>query len=198
MLQIGVTGGIGSGKSLVCRIFSTLGIAIYDADSRAKWITNNDISVKKAVIEHFGEEAYTAVGLNRGFMAQKVFNNVDQLHILNGIIHPAVGKDYELWASEQSSAYIIKEAALMFESGSYKMLDKVINVSAPIKLRIARVLKRDSFRTKDEVLAIINKQLSEEERSERSDYEIVNDEQQMLLPQVLALHDKFSALKFEE
>ncbi len=194
MLQIGVTGGIGSGKSLVCKIFSTLGVAIYDADSRAKWLTNNDKSIRDSVIEHFGKEAYTSVGLNRDYIAQKVFNNADQLQLLNSIIHPAVGTDYTQWASEQSSAYIIKEAALMFESGSYKMLDKIINVAAPIELRIARVLKRDSFRTKDEVLAIINKQLSDKERSKRSDYEIVNDEQEMLLPQVIKLHNEFKKL----
>jgi dephospho-CoA kinase len=194
MLQIGVTGGIGSGKSLVCKIFSTLGAAIYDADSRAKWLTNNDAKIKEEITAHFGPEAYNSTGLNRDFIAKKVFNNGGQLQTLNSIIHPAVGIDYKNWVDDQNAPYVVKEAALMFESGSYKTLDKVINVSAPLELRIARVLKRDAFRSREEVLAIISKQLSEEERNERSDYVIINDERQMLLPQVIGLHERFKLM----
>ncbi|MTI41599.1 dephospho-CoA kinase [Fulvivirga lutimaris] len=193
LLQVGITGGIGSGKSLVCKIFSSLGIPIYDADSRAKWLTSNNETIKASIIAHFGAEAYTGVGLNREYIAGRVFNNKQELEVLNGIIHPEVGKDYKLWVESQSSAYVIKEAALMFESGSYKVLDKVINVTAPVPLRIQRVLKRDAFRTEKEIQAIIDKQLSDEERIKRSDYIINNDEQEMLIPQVLKLHEEFKS-----
>ena len=195
MLQIGITGGIGSGKSLVCKIFTALGIPVYDADSRAKWLTSNNAKIKTAIIGHFGTEAYIEARLNRTYIATRVFNNKKELDILNGIIHTEVGNDYKLWVKDQKSLYVIKEAALMFESGSYKVLDKVINVTAPLPLRIQRVLKRDPFRTEKEILAIIEKQLSDEKRIERSDYFINNDEQVMLIPQVLKLHEVFRVLK---
>ncbi|MEQ8243674.1 dephospho-CoA kinase [Fulvivirga sp.] len=194
LLQVGITGGIGSGKSLVCKIFASLGIPIYDADSRAKWLTSNSETIKAAIIAHFGAEAYTETGLNREYIAGRVFNNKQELEVLNGIIHPEVGKDYKAWVKSQSSDYVIKEAALMFESGSYKVLDKVINVTAPIPLRIQRVLKRDPFRTEKEIQSIIEKQLSDEERIERSDYIINNDEKEMLIPQVLKLHEEFKTM----
>lgn len=195
MLQVGITGGIGSGKSLVCKIFSSLGIPIYDADTRAKWLTSNNPKIKEAIIKHFGPDSYTNSGLNREYIAQRVFNNKAELEILNGIIHPEVGNDYKAWVEGQKADYVIKEAALMFESGSYKVLDKVINVTAPIDLRVQRVLNRDSFRTEKEVRAIIEKQLPDKERIERSDYLINNDEKDMLIPQVLKLHNEFQALK---
>ena len=194
LLQVGITGGIGSGKSLVCKIFASLGIPIYDADSRAKWLTSNNDTIKASIIAHFGKDAYTEKGLNREYIAGRVFNNKQELNVLNGIIHPEVGKDYKAWAEAQNSAYVIKEAALMFESGSYKVMDKVINVTAPIPLRIQRVLKRDPFRTEKEIQSIIEKQLPDQERITRSDYVINNDEQEMLIPQVLKLHETFNAL----
>jgi dephospho-CoA kinase len=193
-LQIGVTGGIGSGKSLVCKIFAVLGAPVYDADSRAKWLMNNDAEVKISLLLEFGEESFTKNGLNRDYIAQLVFNDSAKLAKLNAIVHPAVGKDYAQWISKQNAKYSIKEAALMFESGAYKALDKIINVSAPEALRISRVVKRDTFRKKEEVQAIISKQLTEEERNNRSDYSLLNDEQQLLLPQIIALHNQFSNL----
>ena len=192
-LQIGVTGGIGSGKSLVCKIFSILGIPVYDADSRARWLMNNQYELKESIKEHFGPKSYDRNGaLNRDYVAQRAFNDPEQLKRLNSLVHPAVGIDYAEWVSKQKADCTIKEAALMFESGSYKELDHVINVSAPEELRIRRVLERDSFRKEAEIRAIMAKQISEEERSQKSDFIIINDDHQMVLPQVLTLHDRFS------
>lgn len=193
-LQIGITGGIGSGKSLVCKIFSCLGIAVYDADTRAKWLANNDAGIRAKVMAHFGEEAFTKEGLNRSFISKVVFNDKSQLEKLNGIIHPAVGQDYKEWVSLQKSKYVVKEAALMFESGSYKALDKVINVSAPIDLRIDRVQQRDPFRSRHEIESIIDKQMDEQQRIGRSDYIINNDGVEMIIPQVLKLNELFIAV----
>lgn len=193
-LKVGITGGIGSGKSLICKIFSKLGIPIYDADTRAKWLTNNDPEIRSKVIAQFGSESFNQNGLDREFLANRVFNDPVQLGILNSIIHPAVGRDFDNWLNQQSSDYVIKEAALMFEAGSYKLQDKIITVSAPVELRIQRVLKRDPFRSKEQIEAIIDKQLSEEERIERSDFVIYNDENQMVIPQVIELHQKLKEL----
>ena len=191
-LLVGLTGGIGSGKSTICKIFSALGISVYDADSRAKWLTNHDINIRKAVIESFGEDSFSSQGLNRAYIAKIVFNDSAKLGVLNGIIHPEVEKDFQGWVEKQSSIYVIKEAALMFESGSYKKLDAVINVQAPIQLRIERVRSRDTFRNRKEVVSIIDKQLTDEERNKRADHLIINDDQHMVVPQVLSLHESFA------
>ncbi len=189
--QVGITGGIGSGKSIVCKIFAQLGVPIYDADSRAKWLNNFDPDLKKAIISIFGAEAYTSEGLNRNYLANIVFNNQAKLAQLNNITHPAVAKDYEQWLNNQKAPYVIKEAALMFESGSHKMMDIVVNVTAPIELRISRVLARDTFRNEAEIRAIMAKQLSEEERQKKADFLVYNDEKQLLIPQLLKLHKQF-------
>ncbi|MTI20082.1 dephospho-CoA kinase [Fulvivirga sp. RKSG066] len=191
-LQIGITGGIGSGKSFVCSIFKKLGIPIYDADSRAKWLMANDENVKSQVIAAFGAKSYDENGLNRQYLAAEVFNSSDRIKQLNAIVHPAVGSDYKNWVeANYNQPYLIKEAALMFESGSYRHLDAVIYVHAPSKLRKERVLKRDPQRTPSEIDAIIGKQLSEQELTERSDYIIYNDETKMLLPQIINLNEQF-------
>lgn len=191
-LQIGITGGIGTGKSFVCKIFKHLNIPVYDADSRAKWLMANNSKLKESIIKAFGEEAYTKEGLNRKYLASKVFNDSDNVSKLNSLVHPAVGKDYQQWVKDnQESPYLLKEAALMFESGSYKQLDKVIYVHAPKELRLKRIKQRDPHRSEQEIEAIIKKQLSAEEMKERSDYIINNDEKEMLLPQVIELHNKF-------
>ncbi len=190
--KVGVTGGIGSGKSLVCKIFSVLGVPVYNADARARWLMNNHEELKKKIVDQFGKDAYFQNGpLNRDYLAKKVFSNELELKRLNGLVHPVVGLDYENWEKKQQGAYSIKEAALMFESGSHQSLDFVINVSAPEEIRILRILKRDPFRTEAEIRAIISKQLTEKERIERSNYIITNDDHQMVIPQVLQLHQKF-------
>jgi dephospho-CoA kinase len=191
-LEVGITGGIGSGKSTVSHIFSILGVPIYDADSRAKYIMAHNEDLKKAIRQAFGEEAYYENGeLNRSFLASQVFNDSEKVKIINGLVHPAVAKDYVRWLSEQKSPYIIREAALMIESGSHKLLDKLITVFAPENLRIERVKKRDPQRSEAEIRAIIAKQISEEEKLKLADFIIYNDEHHPLIPQVLTLHYHF-------
>lgn len=189
--EIGVTGGIGSGKSLVCKIFSILGVPVYDADRRAKWLTNHDPAIREQLIKEFGPQAYNQLGLDRDYIAGLVFKDPQKLQRLNEVIHPRVGIDYDQWVKTHSTPYVIKEAALIFEAGSYKRLHQVINVSAPEAIRIARVLRRDPFRQEDEIREIISKQISEAERQKRADYTVLNDEKEMLIPQILKLHEHF-------
>ena len=190
MLLIGLTGGFGSGKTTVARIFEVLGIPVYYADAAAKRIMNEDANIKVSVINTFGRNAYKDGELNRQYLANTVFSNADKLNLLNSIVHPATIKDAEEWIKKQTSPYIIKEAALLFESGSHQKLDYVIGIKSPLDLRITRAMKRDSI-SRDEVLARINKQMSEETKLSLSDFVIINDEVQLVLPQVLQLHEKF-------
>ena len=195
-LRIGITGGIGSGKSIICRIFQTLGIPIYDADSRAKWIVNHHPDLRKELVAEFGPETYDAEGkYNRAYMAKQVFNDGNRVKVLNKLIHPRVGQDFLDWIQQNAQApYLLKEAALMFESGSYLALDKVITVFAPEEVRIQRILRRDPYRSKDQIKAIFGKQLAEEEKIKRADFVVHNDDQQLVIPQVLALHNQFLKL----
>jgi dephospho-CoA kinase len=198
MLKVGITGGIGSGKTVVCRLFALLGVPVYDADTRAKWVMRNDPVLRAELVAAFGEEAYLPSGeQNRVYLAREVFNAPARLAQLNAIVHPRVGLDSEQWMAQQQHAghaYVLKEAALLYESGSYKQLDRIITVYAPQQLRQQRVLHRDPHRTPDDVLNIIGKQLSEEEKLQRADYVLYNDVQQPLLPQVLRLHEELKQL----
>lgn len=190
-LAVGITGGIGAGKSTVAQVFAILSIPVYYADDRAKWLMANDEGLKANIIQAFGEDAYTTNGvLNRTFLAEKVFSDSASTEIINGMVHPAVGEDFRQWAEQQQSPYVLKEAALLFESGSYKELDKVINVSSPLKVRVARILTRDPHRTLDQVNSIIDKQLPDEEKNERADFVIKNTDSQMIIPQVLDIHKR--------
>jgi len=195
MLKVGITGGIGSGKTVVCRVFALLGIPIYDSDFRAKWVMQHDAWLQQELIKTFGEKTYTASGqLDRPYLANLVFNQPEKLAQLNGLVHPRVKADFTNWIATQKQApYILKEAALMFESQAYKQVDKVITVSAPLPTRLERVLQRDTHRSLAEVQAIIDKQLPEAERHQRADYIIYNDDQQLVIPQVLALHGQLIA-----
>ena len=194
---IGVTGGIGSGKSIVCKIFNALGVLSYDADSRAKIILNTDEVLKEQIKDEFGPFAYDEDGkLNRGHISKMAFSMPEKLARLNQLVHPRVAADFVTWTDEHHSHhYLIKEAALMFETGSYKELDKVILVSAPQSLRIERVLARDPYRTEADLKKIMANQMSEEEKMKRADFVIVNDESELLIPQVLRLHDLFSNME---
>ncbi|GAB2945867.1 dephospho-CoA kinase [Hymenobacter coalescens] len=197
MLKIGITGGIGSGKTVVCRLFALLGVPVYDADTRAKWVMNHDPVLRASLQEAFGPDTYTAEGLNRAYLAQRAFTDPEQLARLNGLVHPRVGHDFTAWATAQAHAghaYVLKEAALLYESGSWQQLDRIITVYAPQAIRQQRVLQRDPHRTAQDVLNIIGKQLSEEEKLRRADYVIRNDDAQLVLPQVLALHVQLLAL----
>lgn len=196
-LLIGITGGIGSGKSTVCKIFEILKIPIYEADSRARWIMNHNEGLKAEIKAAFGSESYDNQGqLNRVYLASQVFNDGAKVQQLNALVHPKVGQDFMEWVQQHPEApYLLNEAALMFESGRYLSLDKVITVFAPEALRIERVRKRDPQRSEDEIKAIIKKQMPEEEKIARADFIIYNDEKQSLINQVLSLHDKLIELK---
>ena len=198
MLRIGITGGIGSGKSIVSRLFHALGVPIYDADSRARWVMENDPDLRQQLQDAFGPDTFTPDGrLNRPGLAGTVFRDPELLARLNSLVHPHVGTDFERWAVVQQRAghpYVLKEAALLFEAGSYQHLDLIITVFAPLAVRQARVLQRDPHRSLFDLQAIMAKQLSEEEKMRRADCILTNDDQQLLLPQVLALHARFGAL----
>ena len=195
MLRIGITGGIGSGKSVVAKVFATLGVPVYDSDSRAKHVMAHDLVLRTQLQEAFGAEAYDAAGqLNRPYLAKVAFNDAAQLARLNALVHPRVGEDFATWSAAQAAAgqlYILKEAALLYESGAYKGLDAIITVFAPVEVRAARVLRRDAHRSAADVQAIMNKQLSEDEKLARAEHVVYNDDSQLVLPQVLALDAKF-------
>ena len=190
MLRIGLTGGIGSGKSTVAHIFSVLGIPVYDADSASKRLMTEDEDLKKKIIENFGKDSYTDGSLNRKYLSAQVFGDSKKTDLLNSIVHPATIKDAEEWMKKQNAPYIIKEAALIFESGSNQFLDKVIGVSSPVSLRMERTMKRSNINSQ-QVKERMDLQMDEEEKMRLCDYVIINDEQQMLIPQVLFLHEKF-------
>lgn len=187
-LKVGITGGIGSGKSFVSKLFKTLGVPFYEADKEAKAIMNSSDTVRKGLIAAFGESVYFADGtLNRKWLAEQVFNNNDQLAILNGIVHPVVIQHAVDWANAQRSCYSLKEAALLFESGSYKTLDYTILVIAPQDVRIERVMARDNV-SREEVINRINKQMSDEAKMEMAHFILVNDGIEPLLPQIYNIH----------
>jgi dephospho-CoA kinase len=193
-LQIGITGGIGSGKSLVCKIFGLLGVPVYDADSHAKALMTTDGILVSQIKKEFGDLSYHPDGtLNRNWLAQHVFSDQEQLDKLNALVHPRVAVNFDEWLAQQADAsYILKEAALLFEAGSFRLLDKIVVVSAPLSVRRQRVLKRDANRTVEQFNGIVEKQLPEEEKVKRADYIIVNDDVTPVIPQVMKLHDKFS------
>jgi len=190
MLKIGLTGGIGSGKSTVAKVFQTLGIPIYYADKAAKEIMNTNEALKQQIIHHFGEDIYENKVLNRILLAQKVFNNPSQLNLLNSLVHPPTIQAAEDWFVQQTAPYCIKEAALIFESGSQQNLDFVIGVYTPTTLRLQRVMQRDKT-TKEEVQQRIDMQIDETIKMRLCDFVVNNNEQELLIPQVMALHEKF-------
>lgn len=195
-LKAGITGGIGVGKSTVCKIFMRLNIPVYQADDRAKFLMNNDEDVIKKVRQAFGWDAYDRQNkLNRSYLAKVVFNDPRQLKILNAIVHPVVLKDYDNWvkAQEGLAPYSIKEAAIMFESDSYKQLDRIIVVTSPINTRIDRIMKRDHLK-REEVLKRIENQMTDKERLEKADYVIRNDGQHSLIKQCLEIHQEILQL----
>lgn len=190
-LRVGVTGGIGSGKSTVCQMLHALGAPVYDADFWAKWLIEHDENTKKGVIDIFGHEAYNAAGeYQRAWVAGIVFQDAEKLAALNAVVHPAVEQHshawHEAWA-QKGTAYTIKEAALMIESGSYKHLDFLIVVTAPEALRIQRVCQRDHL-SEEQVRARIRRQMPESEKIKLADFAIHNDGKQMLIPQVWEAH----------
>lgn len=189
MLKIGLTGGIGSGKTTVAKVFEVLGIPVYYADDAAKELMNKNELLKQQLIFHFGKATYTAGQLNRKHLSSIVFADKEKLGLLNSLVHPVTIADAGQWFRQQQSPYAIKEAALLFESGASEGLDYIIGVTAPAAVRVKRVMDRDGV-TADEVKKRMLNQIDETIKIRLCDFIIHNDEQQMILPQILQLHEE--------
>lgn len=191
MLKVGITGGIGSGKTTVCQVFEKLGVPVYYADQRAKELMEDDPELCAEIKKEFGDDMYDAEGkLNRKALAAIVFNDEDKLVRLNSMVHPAVFKDNQSWndvLAKKGYPYTLREAALLVETGSYRTLDKLIVVSAPEEDRISRVMARDGA-TREQVLARIKAQMPEEQKVKYADYIIFNDRVMDLVPEVTKIH----------
>jgi len=193
MLKVGLTGGIGSGKTTIAEVFKQMGVAVYSSDDRAKSIMVNDVALRLEITNTFGTESYSNNQLNRAYIARKVFSNSVELAKLNAIVHPALKKDFVLWCSNQKGLYILKEAAILFESNAHVGLGKVILVSAAKEIKLTRILNRDSS-TREEILLRMDKQWSDEKKRILSDFEIVNDEDESVINQILEIHKSLSLL----
>ena len=190
MLRVGLTGGMGSGKSTVARIFSVMGAPVYDADAAAKRLMQDHAPLKQKLVNIFGSEIYNGDKLDREWLARKVFYNAELLSKLNAVVHPETIRDADEWMAKQNFPYAIKEAALIFESGSNRSLDLVIGVKSPIELRMQRIRKRDGL-SDEGILARMEKQMPEDKKMALCDVLVENDEAQLLIPQVWQLHQKF-------
>ncbi len=193
MLKIGLTGGIGSGKSTVARIFKSMGVPVFDADSEAKRIMATDTALQQSIRQTFGEEVFSEGLPDRKKLAAVVFSNPFKLEQLNALVHPATIAAAERWMNNQQYAYTVKEAALLFEAGSTAHLDYIIGVYAPQALRIQRVMNRDGV-DRSEVLLRMARQIDEDIKMRLCDFVVVNNEQQLLIPQVIKLHEQFLSL----
>jgi len=189
MLRIGLTGGIGSGKTTVAKIFELLGIPVFYADEAAKKIMHENEELKTAIKNEFGDEAYINGQLNKSFLASKVFTDVFLLDKLNALVHPVTIKEAKDWMDKLDSPYVIKEAAILFEAGSAENIDYIIGVFAPAAIRIQRVMKRDHV-TREEVVKRMERQVDEEIKMKLCDFVLKNDEQELLIPQILKLHQQ--------
>ncbi len=187
MLKVGITGGMGSGKSTIARIFSTFGIPVYDADRAAKRLVLTNNNIRHSIIKHFGKASYINGQYNMQHIAAIVFNNEEKLKLLNAIIHPATISDANNWFLQQTAPYALKEAALIFESGSEKYLDMVIGVFAPEEIRIQRIIERENTTAKH-VIARMKKQMAEDEKMSRCNYVINNSGKESVISQVVQLH----------
>lgn len=197
-LKIGITGGIGSGKSLVCKIFAQLAIPIYLSDLEAKRLINSHPKIIQELKENFGNDLYNSNNeLNKAKLSEIIFEKKDALQKVNSIIHPRVREHFLQWTQKQQAVYILKEAAILFESGAYKDLDYIITVYAPKEIRLARSMKRDEV-NKETIEARMKNQMSEEEKIERADFVIYNDEKQLLIPQILKIHKQIYCLSCKE
>ena len=193
MQKIGITGGIGTGKSTVCKIFATLSIPTFDADKEAKALYDSDEELKADIMNRFGQAIYKKGRFQKQELAKIVFNNQNDLQDLNALVHPKIIAQGENWFFQQKTPYAIKEAALLLESGGYKNLDKIIVVKAPLNQRIARVKKRDGLSQK-EIEKRIDRQWPETKKENFADYIINNGNSDFLIPQVLEIHKKIKAL----
>ena len=195
MLKIGITGNIGSGKSITAKVFEILGVKVFYADAEAKKVMTADEVLIDGIKKTFGNDAYLTDGqLNRKYIAGIVFKNEEDLKKLNALVHPAVFRAFDEWAKAYiNEPYVIKEAAVLFESGSYQFCDKTLLVAAPLEMRLERVMKRDLI-SRAEVEAREARQFTEERKKELADYILYNDDTQLVIPQILQLHSQFLQL----
>ena len=189
MLKIGLTGGIGSGKTTVAQVFELLGVPVYYADAASRRLYHSDPELMQQIKANFGDDMYEGNQLNRAKMAAVVFSDPEKLELLNQLVHPPTIRDAEKWMKEQTARYVIKEAALLFESGSAAGLDYIIGVQAPVHLRIKRVMDRDGV-SREEVQRRMNRQIDDTIKMKLCDFVIRNNEQELVIPQVLALHER--------
>ena len=192
MIKIGITGGIGSGKSVVASLFQLLGVPVYIADEESKRLTNQSMTIRRQLIAHYGEAIYTAEGLNKPLLAAKIFQDPAQRRIVTGIIHPEVKHHFEAWAAQQETPLCAIESAILFESGFDQVVDTHLMVYAPKALRIERATTRDAA-SREAIQQRIESQMADEEKRELADHLIYNDNQQPLIPQVTALIARLTA-----
>jgi dephospho-CoA kinase len=193
ILKLGITGGIGSGKTTVCKVFSVLGIPVFSADEEAKRILDNEREIQKKISEAAGKDLYISGSLDRKELARLIFNNRDLLEKVNGIIHPAVFEYFGDWVQMQDSPYVIMEAAILFESGAARMMDKIVTVVTPVEERIERLLRGNKF-TREQITERIRNQIDDGERISQSDFVIFNSENDMIIPAVLGVHNEMLRL----
>jgi len=195
MIKVGLTGGIGSGKSTITQLLTTIGVPVYISDIRSKELTQNNCEIRQGLKEILGNDIYGADGtLNKKKMAQMIFNDKALLERVNGLIHPIVHKDFDMWAAEQEKRgvpYVVNEAAIMVENGGYKRMDKLIVITAPLEQRIARTMARDNA-SREQILSRINNQMPDEEKTKKADYVITTDDKHFILPEILAIHNKLT------
>ncbi|MBK6832402.1 MAG: dephospho-CoA kinase [Flavobacteriales bacterium] len=193
MLRVGLTGGIGSGKSVVARMLQVLGVPVFEADAEAKTLMQQDAAVRDAVMARFGAEVYANGALDRTQLASKVFGNDEEIAALNAMVHPAVRKAFAAWADEQTFPYAVMEAAIMAENDGYRSFDRVVTVSCPEAIRIQRVMERDGVE-EEAVRTRTRHQASEEDRLRIAHFTVKNDGSELLIPQVLAIHGQLLKL----
>ena len=194
MFKVGITGGMGSGKSVVSQVFEVLGIPVFNADNAARYLMEHDSALVAAITRLLGAEVYNNGKLEKGKISTIIFNNPAKLATFNALVHPATIRYGQEWMESRTTPYILKEAAILFESGSHKDLDMVIGVSAPLEIRITRVMHRSNF-TREKVLSIIANQMDDTEKMALCDVVIMNDDTTAVLPQVLAANATILAKK---
>ena len=189
MKIIGLTGGIGSGKTLISKVFISLDIPVYNSDIEAKLLMNSDLQIVAELKQKFGDDLYNKNELDRKKLAEFIFNDINNLAFVNSVVHPAVKLHFNKWTEKQNSEYVIKETAILFESGTYKDVTLIITVIAPEDIRINRIISRDQL-NKEEIKTRMANQISDSERINQSDFIIINDNKQLIVPQVLKIHKK--------
>ncbi len=188
-ITVGITGGIGSGKSTVCEIFRVLGIPVFEADKVARNLMNENSVIRQNLVEWFGNEIYSENQLNRKLLAELIFNNNSLLNKVNSLVHPIVREEFVKWKNSQNTVYSVYEAAILFESGFYKLMDYTVLITAPQQIRINRVMARDNL-SQDQVLARINNQWTDDEKRKLATTVIINDNKNLIIPQIIEIDKK--------